>query len=137
MFGFGKQKIKQDVCILPETNSVKDDQLEAGTLHADNIDTAEAWGLDSGQQCKDEKTGRYIQFISSISCTPIQIYFDHGFSRVRKIKTADISSQTEDQEMTFTDRGRSKDGRLLWLGISLAMLTLMVCIVVLLKMTGG
>lgn len=125
---------RQDVCLLSETNSVGDERLEAGTTHAESPDTAEAWGLDSNQQCRDEKTGRYIQFISSLSCDPVKIYRSLP---VVMANVSLISSQTEDQEMVFTDQGKSKDGRILWVGVCLAMLTLTVCIVVLLKIQGG
>lgn len=124
---------RQDVCLLSETNSVSDERLEAGTIHAESPDTAEGWGLDSNQQCIDEKTGDYIQFISSLSYRPIQIYRN---SKAREMDASVVASQTEDQEMTFTDRGRGKDSRLTWVGICLALLTLTVCIAVLLRMQG-
>ena len=132
MFG-GRHQRRQDVCLLSETNSVSDERLEAGTIHAEFPDTAEAWGLDSGHQCKDERTGHYVQFISSLSCDPVRIY--RGSEPI-KTDTSLIAALTEDQEMTFTDRGRGKDGRLLWVGICLAMLTLTVSIAVLSKVLG-
>lgn len=119
---------RQDVCLLSETNSVSDERLDAGTIHAESPDTAEAWGLDSKQQCKDEKTGRYIQFISSLSCDPIPIYRESATSAIKSNPSL-IASQTEDQEMTYIDYGKKKDSRLLWVGICLAMLTLTVCII--------
>ena len=134
MFGFGKKQKRQDICLLAETNSVSDERLDAGTLHAESPDTAEAWVLDSKQQCKDKKTGRYIQFVSSMNCKPIKIYRN---LTQKDIDTSLISSQTEDQELTWVDYGRNKDGRLLWIGICLAMLTLTICIVVLMKVKGG
>ena len=123
----------QDVCILSPANQARDASLIAGTIHISNFDTVEAWGLDAKQQCIDEKSGRYVQFISSLSCDPIQIY------ETNPSEPADLcllSSQTEDQEMTYTDYGKQKDSRLLWIGISLGMLTLTVCLVVLLKVAG-
>lgn len=120
--------------MLSETNSVGDERLESGTTHAESPDTAEAWGLDSNQQCQDEKTGKYIQFISSLSCDPVRIYKN---TPVILANVSLISSQTEDQEMVYTDEGRNKDGRLLWIGVSVAMLTLTICIVFLLILMKG
>lgn len=127
MFGWGN-KNKQDVCLLSETNRMIDEKLDAGTIHAESPDTAEAWGLDAKQQCKDEKTGRYIQFISSLSCDPIVIYKNPDTAPV-KANTSLISSQTEDQEMTYIDYGKKKDGRLIWVGVCLAMFALTLCII--------
>lgn len=125
---------RQDVCLLSETNSVSDERLGAGTTHAESSETAEAWGLDSNQQCIDEETGEYIQFISSLSYQPVQIYRN---TTVRNTDASVISAQTEDQEMTFTQRGgRGKDSRLLWVGICLALLTLTLCIAALIRIQG-
>lgn len=130
-----KNKNKQAVCLLSETNSVQDGWIDADILHAESPETTEAWGLDSNQQCQDEKTGRYIQFISSVSCNPVTIYRNGG-SGARDTNTGLISSQTEDKEMVFIAENKRTDGRLLWIGICLAMLTLLVCVVVLLRMMG-
>lgn len=129
----GKRR-KQDVCLLTTTNRVEDTKLESDILHAESPSTLEAWGLDGNQQAIDEKTGRYIQFISSLSCDPLQIYQN---SPVHKSNTPAIASQTEDQEMVYIEEGKRKDSRLLWIGICLAMLTLTVCVIALLKMQGG
>jgi len=130
------KKNKQAVCLLSETNSVQDNWLDADILHAESLATTEAWGLDSRQQCKDEKTGQYIQFISSVSCNPVKIYRNGGKVEARDTNTALLSSQTEDREMVFIQQGKGHDGRLLWIGICMAMLTLTVCVVVLLKVAG-
>ncbi len=135
MFGFGKEKAKQLVCILAETNSVKDAELDASTLHAEYYDTAEAWGLDGCQQCKDATSGRYIQFISNANCDPIRIYQNHG-GEVRNVDGALVSSQTEDQEMTFTSQGKNKNGLVIWVGVCVAMITLGVLITGLIAIRG-
>lgn len=128
---------EQDVCFLTETNRVEDDSYLVSALYAENFDAAEAWGLDSKQQCKDEKTGHYIQFISSLSCDPLTIYGNSGHSEARKANVSLVSAQTEDKEMTFTDRGRGHDARLIWVGVCLALLTLTILVMVLSKMGGG
>lgn len=132
---FRKKKTRQDVCLITETNRVMDVHLDAGTKHAESEETAEAWGLDSRQQCKDEKTRRYVQFACSLSCDPIAIY--RATERVLlKSDASLIASQTEDQEMTFIDYGSRKDGRLLWVGITLAALTLTICLAILMRVKG-
>lgn len=123
----------QEVCLLTTANCVEDGKLERDILHAESPKTMEAWGLDGNQQARDEETGRYVQFISSLSCDPLQIYKG---SPVNKSNTSTIASQTEDQEMVYAEEGKRKDGRLLWLGICLAFMTLTVCILALLKMRG-
>lgn len=126
-----KKKGKVNVCLLAGTNSAKDDVIDAGTLHAQNYDTAEAWTLNANQQCKDEKSGEYIQFIGSSHCDPIRIYRNHGSQDEDDTNLSALSSDTEDKEMAFLDRGKEKDSRLLWIGICAAMLTLTVCIIAL------
>ena len=129
---------RQDVCILTESNSVDDAKLDSGVVHAEDPDSAVAWLLDSQQQFKDEYNGRWHQVISDLSFKPIVIFDSIADKRGTVDKNiTTISKQTEDEEMVFLDRRKSKDGRLLWLGICLAMLTLTVCIVVLLNMQGG
>lgn len=125
---FSNKKPKQDVCLLLETNEVEDQRLDAETLHAENPETAEGWLLDSSQMCRDERTGRYIQFVSSRYGSPIKIYRNRN-GRKDQVKIDEISSQTEDQEMVFIDEKQNKDGRLLWIGIITALLTLTVCII--------
>ncbi|MBA7613515.1 hypothetical protein ES703_20766 [subsurface metagenome] len=127
---FWNKKGRQDVCILAETNTVSDERLRAGTIHAENPGTAEAWGLDSRLQCQDEKTGRYVQFISSLNCDPIPIYKNPSTPPV-KTNTSLIASQTEDQEMVYVDTATNKNSTLLWIGICTALLTLTVCIIAL------
>ncbi len=125
---FIKTKPKQDICLLAETNSVSDERLSAGTIHAESPDTAEAWGLDSRLQCRDEKTGRYIQFVSSLNCDPIPIYKNPDTPAV-KTNTSLIASQTEDQEMVFVDTTSNRSSTMLWIGICTALLTLTVCVI--------
>lgn len=127
---FSNKKPKQDICLLLETNEVEDQRLYAETLHAESPDTAEGWLLDSSQMCRDEKTGRYMQFVSSRYGSPIKIYRGRN-GRKSPVNIEDVSSQTEDQEMVFIDEKQNRDGRLLWMGIITAMLTLTVCIIAL------
>ena len=134
MFGFGGQKNKVDVCLISETGNVIDVRLEAGINHVESPDTAEAWGLDSSHQAKDPQTGRYIQFVSSLSCDPLQIYKDKS---VLQADMGAIASQTEDQELNYIDNGNNKSSQLLWVGISCAILALTFLVAVLLKMRGG
>lgn len=122
---------QQDVCNLTETNSVDDGKLDAFVAHAESIKETAAWELNSFQQAIDEKTGRYIQFISDRSFRPLQIY-RNPISATGNIST--IAGQTEDQEMVFLEEGRKRDGRMLWIGIILAMLTLCFCLAVYMKM---
>jgi len=135
MFGFGN-KVKQDICLLPGTNRVIEDRLEAGNTHVFNDDTAEAWGLDASQQCIDERTNRYIQFVSSLNCDPVPIYRSQDTPPI-KSNVSLISSQTEDQEMVYLDKRASKSSMGLWLGICLALLTLTVCIIALVRIWGN
>lgn len=123
--------VKQDVCLISETNSMNDRHLVAGNIHAESRETAEAWGLDSKQQCKDEKTGRYIQFVSSFSCHPVKIY--EGVE-INKADVALIASQTEDQELVYVEERGHQDSRVLWVGICLAMICLTTCIVILTRL---
>lgn len=127
MFGRGNQK-KSLFCLLSETQSVKDIRLNAGVLHAESPDTSEAWALDARQQVKDKATDEYIQFVANTHYKPIKIY-----SRLESSVAAPsvIAALEEDKEMTFIDQGRNKDGRLIWIGVALAALTLILCIVVL------
>jgi len=132
---FGKGQKKQDVCLMSETNSVSDERLIVGTTHAESPDTAEAWGLDSKQQCRDGKTGRYIQFISSLNCDPVPIYKNVDTKSI-KTDTALISSQTEDKELVFVETNGSKNSTLTWVGICMALLTLTLCVIALVNVMG-
>lgn len=102
----------QNVCLFPETNNVSDLLLRAGVTDVESEETAEAWGLDSSLQCKDEETGQYFQFISSVICDPIDI-FGNG-KGLNQTDVSLIASQTEDQEMTFVEQGKNRDWRWLW-----------------------
>lgn len=130
MFGL-KKRINQDFCLISETNRITDERLEAGTVHAECEETAEAWGLDSGQQCIDEETGRYVQFVSSLSCNPIRIYQERNHYKEASVSL--ISSQTEDKEMTFTAREQGNRSKLLWIGICTALLSITVLVIALVR----
>jgi len=130
MFGL-KKKITQDFCLISETNRVTDQCMDTGTVHAECEDSCEAWGLDAGQQCIDEQTGRYVQFISSLSCNPIKIYQERNHYKEASI--ALISSQTEDKEMTYTSRNTNKNSMLLWVGICVALLSLTVLVIAVMR----
>jgi hypothetical protein len=135
MFGIGKaKKIKLDICLLTQTNIVMDDRLDAGVSHVESPDTAEGWLLYSNQMAIDEKTGRYVQFVSGRHGSPIKIYRSNLDTSV---DITEIASETEDQEMVWLDELQNKDGRVLWAGIIAAMLTLTVCIIALIQITGG
>lgn len=130
------------VCNLPETNSVEEFKLDAYTRHAEAPEIVSAWGIDSTQQCIDEKTGRYIQFISDRSCRPLIIYQGDRekppvglTSQIVGNSVANVASQTEDEEMVYINDSKKKDSRLLWIGICLALLTLILLLVVYLRMT--
>lgn len=122
-------KNKQDVCLIAETNKVSDDKLAVGSIHLECEDTAEAWGLDSRQQCKDEHSNRYIQFIGSLSCDPIKIY--RNTNHTVETNTSLTASQTEDKEMVYTEREGSKHTLILWLGVCLSLLILTIAIIAL------
>lgn len=134
MFFFGNKKPKQDICLISETNTIIEDRLEAGTQQCQSVETAEAWELDSKQQCKDEQTGRYIQFIGTSHCTPIRIYQEIPEKQDTTLRL--ISSNTEDQEMTYLGEQNSRRSHALILSICAAMLTLTVCIIALIKVMG-
>lgn len=125
---FKKETIYQEVCLLEKTNRVDHFKLPTDTLHMESVDTAEAWGIDSKQQCKDRETGKYIQYISSTSCDPVKIYKGSG---IENVDPDLVQSQTEDQSLAFTELNKEKTGSVLWLGICLALLTLTTCIVIL------
>lgn len=114
---------------MAETNSVKDDRLEAGTLHAESPETLEAWGLYADQQCKDEFTDEYVQFISSTHCKPLKVY--ENFPNLGDVDTEIISARDVDEELIYIDQGRKSGGMMLWVGICLALATLTVCIIAL------
>jgi hypothetical protein len=139
MFGkLFKGKIAQDVCLLTEMNSVEDRQLDSLILHAESNGTAEAWGLDSEQQCKDEKTGRYVQLISSVSCEPVTIYRGaDGKKAARGTNTSTISAETEDKEMTYTGQGKSGNGIAIWLTACVTMIVFVVLLVGYLRLVRG
>ena len=130
-----KNKIKQTICNLTENNTAYDDKLEAFEAHCENPKECVAWELDSLQQCIDQKTGHFIQFIGELSFRPIKIY--HSLVRSKDTNITAISSQTEDAEMTFLEAGKKKEGMVLWLGISLALVTLTIMVAVYMKMKGG
>lgn len=133
MLWFGK-KIKQDICLLTETNKVKDESIsDVGILHIESPETAEAWLLNQKQMCKDENTGQYVQFVSSQNCVPIKIYRNGSNEKTTDMSL--ISSQTDDAEMVFIDTKSSKNSQLLWIGICLALLTLTVLVVALVRIT--
>lgn len=121
---------RQDVVILTEANSVDDVRIDADVVHAEAPEVLKAWALNSLQQAKDEYTGRYVQVVSERSYKPIQIYRSKG-SDVVGSTVAHVASETEDEEMTFLEERKGKDGRLLWIGIITGLLVLTFCIIVL------
>ncbi len=127
---FGKKSKQQAVCLMAETNSVEDESLEAGTLHAESPDTAEAWLIYGNQQCKDEVSGNSVQFVSSTHCGPIKIYEE--IPNLNDFNLSLIASNYQDQALTYAEQERtSKNGGVLWLGICLAILCLTIMIIVL------
>ena len=114
---------------------MNDERLDVCSIHTESPGSAEAWGLDSDQQCMDRKTGRYLQFISSLSCDPITLY-KAADSTTIKTDTSLLASQTEDQEMVYIEDGKSKTSGLLWVGICLALLTLTLGIIALIRVKG-
>jgi hypothetical protein len=106
--------------LLNEINEVHEHKLNAFKSHVESILTVEAWGLNSRQQCIDEETGKYLQFIDPKSYKPIQIYQATDGDDDVESNVEAISSETEDEEMTLLDRNDHKDGRMLWIGIALA-----------------
>ena len=128
---------QQDVCILTETNGAEDFSLKAFVLHAESLKEVSAWELDPRQQCIDEKTGDYLQFICERSYVPLTIYQNgHSTNGSKNANIEVISSQTEDQEMVFMEQNKSKDGMVLWLGICLGLLALILGMAVLFSMKG-
>lgn len=128
---------RQDVTLLTETNCVEDKQLECGIVHAESPKELEAWGLDSNQQAKDERTGRYFQVVSSRSYIPLQIYrSDNKAPQVVGSNVTTIASQTEDEEMIFLEERQTRDSRVLWFGIIAALFAVVISLVVLLNMMG-
>ena len=123
---------KIDITLLTGNNKVEDIKLEAYVTHIESEKTAEAWGMYSRQQCKDESNGRYYQFVSPMSYKPLKIYRGGNGSKSSDKSqeesvvdnVAAISSQTEDEEMVFLGNRQSKDSRLLWIGIALAVVAL-------------
>src|SRR4030042_5205215 len=111
---------KMNVTLLNEVNRVEDFKLHAYKSHIESIKTLEAWGLNSRQQCVDEITGEYIQFVDPKSYMPVKIYQSMDGDKDIKSDVSAISSETEDEEMTLLDQNEHKDGRILWLGIALA-----------------
>ena len=133
-----KGKSVQDVCLLTETNSVEDRALESLILHAESPGTAEAWGLDSEQQCRDDKTGRYIQFISSVSCEPVTIYRGaDGEKKARDTNTSTISAETEDKEMVYTGQPKGNNGLAIWMAACVTMIVFVVLLVGYLRLVRG
>src|SRR4030042_3608193 len=105
-----KRSSRLNACILTEANSVDDVELEGDVAHAESPKELRAWGLDSTQQVRDEKTGRSIQVISERSFKPITIFSGGGESaQVVGKNVTTISSQTEDEELVFLEEKKSKD----------------------------
>jgi len=132
----GSRQRRQRVVVLTEINSVDEFKLDAYPLHAESPETAEGWLLNARQQCMDDKTGEFLQFISPLSGKPLKIYKSDGKNSDNKKEDIDdniaiIAALTEDKEMVFLDQGKNKDGRLLWLGIALSGIILILLIAVL------
>lgn len=121
----------QQVCIKQKTNRWDDEKLPVMGLYVDSEESAESWGIDPKQQCRDRKTGKYLQFVARSSCIPVKIY--RGIDS-QDIDIGIVQSETERQAQALIEVQKSKSGSLLWLGICLAMLTLTVCIIVLVVM---
>lgn len=124
--GYKMANNKMDAVLFTGDNRIEDLKLEAYITHLESPKTAEAWAMNPRQQCKDEKTGNYIQFLSPISYKPLKIYRNSNGNKESKVEdnVAVISAQTEDEEMAFLENRQHKDSRLLWLGIILAAVAL-------------
>ncbi|MDD5511753.1 MAG: hypothetical protein PHI12_13220 [Dehalococcoidales bacterium] len=122
---------KMRVCLLNEVNEAKEYKLDAYKSHIESTKTLEAWGLNSRQQCIDEETGEYLQFIDPKDYRPIKIYESMDGDKDVEGAVTTIANEAEDEEMTLLDTEEREDGRLLWIGIALAGVILVFLIAVL------
>jgi hypothetical protein len=126
---------QMDVLLFDEVNKVRGCKLDAYKSHIESIKTLEAWGLNSRQQCKDEVSGKYLQFVDAKSFKPIKIYEGQDGDKGVESDVSTIASETEDEEMTLLDNEQHKNGMLLWLGIGLTGVILAFMIAILVVVT--
>lgn len=119
--------------VFSEINSVIDKKLEVDVGGAVDFDELREWAIDSNQQAIDERTGEYVQFFSERSYKPVQIYSDYDISFIGQNVEA-IAAQTEDEELTSVANRKTKDSRLLWMGIIAALFAVVISIVVLVNL---
>ncbi len=127
-------KEKQAIYKVTAQGRVEHEKLEVGTLCCANPDKFEAWELDYNQQAKDEETGGFIQFVSSLNKKPLKIY--RNIPQSESHTTRQIAMQQFDEQLTTLLEKSSKNSMLLWLGIILVLLLLIIGLVVLSNMNG-
>ncbi len=128
---FGRNKNLQHIFKVTAKGIVEHSRLEVGTLCCASPDTFEAWELDYNQQAKDERTGEFVQFISSLNKQPLKIYTHRPQSQSQS--TAQIAAQQFDEKMVQIHKEESKKSMLLWLGIIAAILLVIIGLIVLLN----
>lgn len=109
-------------------------KLEAGTLCVADPGKFQAWELDYFQQARDEKTGKYTQFVSSLNQRPLKIFPNRP--QIASQQSAMIAVQQFDEQLVQIHQENSKQSMLLWLGIFLLALVLTILTIVLVNMRG-
>lgn len=104
-------------------------KLGAGTQCFACPDIFAAWELDYNQQAKDEKTGRYTQFVSSLNKKPLKIYQNRP--QLQSQPTRNIAAQQFDEKLVQIHKQQQQQIMVRWLGIIVLALALIVALIVL------
>ena len=131
---FGRNK-KQETVIVTAKGIAEHDKLEVGTLCIASPDTFEAYELDYNQQARNEKTGQFTQFVSSLNKKPLKIFENRKQSRSQS--TRSIAAQQFDEKLVQIHKGQQKQSMLLWLGIIILALIIIIGLVIFFNMRGN
>lgn len=131
MFNIGKDK-KQEVVIITAKGVAQHEVLEADSLCFTSPNTLEAWELDYNQQAKNEETGQFTQFVSSLNKQPLKIYENREQSESHATKV--IAAQKFDEKLTQIQKDSESKSMLLWMGIITVVLAIIIGLIVLANM---
>ena len=111
--GFGEPK--QHIIEITAKGELLKDKLEVGTLCVADPKEFKAWELDFNQQARDERSGQFVQFVSSLNKRPLKIYRNRPQAPTQA--TRDIAAQQFDEQLEQVQSQHPKHTMVKWLGV--------------------
>lgn len=122
----------QEVIIINARGVATHQKLEVGNLCMASDDTSEAWELDYNQQSKDVKTGKLVQFISTLNKKPLRIFKNRP--QIPGLSILNIAKQEFKASIMEIEEENHRKSMLLWLGIIIMSIIVTIALIILLNM---